>query len=310
MTLNQMRYVLAVADTHSINQAAADLMISQSALSLSIKKLEQELGQQLFLRTPKGILLTGVGNDFVNYVRPICVQVARLADTLTHAPRAAHSLSVCTSGFYFTKLALAQIYRRFRADGITLQVFDLSMESCLNRVYDGSFELAAIRRFTCFNDAITAQLEAMELKFQPIITLDLGVTVGQGSPLFQLEDSTISIEQLQDLPPIAIKESGLHDILHRLGLPSPKSLITTNSRATLYELMDSTDCWYLNSIYTLKSATDNSTSYPRRNFLLKGCPFQSELGFVSRRGVSLSTEALAFIDLFQEHVVRHRYGYL
>ena len=296
MTLNQMRYVLAVADTHSINQAAADLMISQSALSLSIKKLEQELGQQLFLRTPKGILLTGVGNDFVNYVRPICVQVDRLTDTLTHAPRAAHSLSVCTSGFYFTKLALAQIYRRFRADGITLQVFDLSMESCLNRVYDGSFELAAIRRFTCFNDAITAQLEAMELKFQPIITLDLGVTVGQGSPLFQLEDSTISIEQLQDLPPIAIKESGLHDILHRLGLPSPKSLIT--------------DCWYLNSIYTLKSATDSSTSYPRRNFLLKGCPFQSELGFVSRRGVSLSTEALAFIDLFQEHVVRHRYGYL
>ena len=310
MTLNQMRYVLAVADTHSINQAAADLMISQSALSLSIKKLEQELGQQLFLRTPKGILLTGAGTDFVNYVRPICVQIDRLTDTLTHAPRAAHSLSVCTSGFYFTKLALAQIYRRFRADGIALRVFDLPVESCLNRVYDGSFDLAAIRRFTCYNDTCTSQLEAMELKFQPIITLELGVTVGQGSPLFHLEDSSVSIEQLQDLPPIAIEEDGLHDILHRLGLSGTKSLITTNSRATLYELMDSTDCWYLNSIYTLKSASDNTTSYPRRNFLLKGCPFQSELGFVSRRGSPLSAEALAFIDLFQEHVVRRRYGYL
>ncbi len=310
MTLNQMRYVLAVADTHSINQAAANMIISQSALSLSIKKLEQEIGQQLFLRTPKGILLTSAGTDFVNYVRPICAQVDRLADTLSHVPKAAHSLSVCTSGFYFTKLALEQIYHRFRADGINLRVFDLPVESCLNRIYDGSFDLAAIRRFTCYNDIYTAQLDAMELKFQPIITLDLGVTVGRGSPLFYLEDAAVSIEQLQNLPPIVIEEAGFRDILHHLGFSGTKSLITTNSRATLYELMDTIDCWYINSIYTLKSASENTTSYPRRNFRLKSCPFQSELGFVSRKGISLSAEALAFIDLFQEHVVRHRYGYL
>ena len=44
MTLQQLTYCIAIADADSINQAAQSLFISQSSLSTSIRKLEEEIG--------------------------------------------------------------------------------------------------------------------------------------------------------------------------------------------------------------------------------------------------------------------------
>ena len=55
MTLQQLRYVIAVADHGSMNEAAKALFISQPSLSGAVKELEKELGFELFLRTSRGI---------------------------------------------------------------------------------------------------------------------------------------------------------------------------------------------------------------------------------------------------------------
>ncbi|MCD7763265.1 MAG: LysR family transcriptional regulator, partial [Lachnospiraceae bacterium] len=57
MTLQQLRYALAIADHGSINGAAKELFISQSSLSGAIKELENEIGFNIFVRTNRGILL-------------------------------------------------------------------------------------------------------------------------------------------------------------------------------------------------------------------------------------------------------------
>ena len=51
MTLTQLRYVLAVADTHSMNEAARTLFIAQPSLSQAVKDLEEEIGITLFNRS-------------------------------------------------------------------------------------------------------------------------------------------------------------------------------------------------------------------------------------------------------------------
>ena len=58
MNLNQLRYVIKVAETGSINRAASNLFISQSVLSTSIRNLENELGHEIFIRSSKGIEIT------------------------------------------------------------------------------------------------------------------------------------------------------------------------------------------------------------------------------------------------------------
>ncbi len=54
MTLQQLRYAIAVADCSSINEAAKSLFISQPSLSGAIKELESETGVELFRRTNRG----------------------------------------------------------------------------------------------------------------------------------------------------------------------------------------------------------------------------------------------------------------
>jgi site-specific recombinase XerC len=61
----QLAAVAAVAEYRSFIAAAAHLRMSQPALTLSIKRLEQTLGARLFLRTTRQVTLTSVGREFV-----------------------------------------------------------------------------------------------------------------------------------------------------------------------------------------------------------------------------------------------------
>jgi len=62
------RIFYAVANTGNITKAAEELMISQPAISKSIKNLEEQLGGQLFIRTKRGVILTEEGREFYNYI--------------------------------------------------------------------------------------------------------------------------------------------------------------------------------------------------------------------------------------------------
>ena len=57
-----------VATARSISKAAENLLISQPAVTQSIKTLEDQLGGKLFIRTPKGVILTEEGQVLYNYI--------------------------------------------------------------------------------------------------------------------------------------------------------------------------------------------------------------------------------------------------
>lgn len=65
MDFRQLKYFIAVAEEGHIGRAARKLHISQPPLTRQIKQIEEELGVTLFLRTPKGMELTPVGNIFL-----------------------------------------------------------------------------------------------------------------------------------------------------------------------------------------------------------------------------------------------------
>ena len=75
MTLTQIQYVLAVAETGTISAAAKRLFIAQPSLTASIKELENELQVTLFRRTNKGVTLTPEGEEFLGYARQVNSQL-------------------------------------------------------------------------------------------------------------------------------------------------------------------------------------------------------------------------------------------
>ena len=71
MTLQQLRYLIAIAEYGSMNAAAYNLYASQSNLSTAIRDLERELGVTIFKRSNRGVTLTSEGTELLGYARQV-----------------------------------------------------------------------------------------------------------------------------------------------------------------------------------------------------------------------------------------------
>lgn len=80
--LNQLMLFYEVATLESVSKAASKLHISQPAVSQTIKKMEDEVGFSLFVRTNKGVKLTNEGVEIYSYCKNIYRQIDQLNQTL------------------------------------------------------------------------------------------------------------------------------------------------------------------------------------------------------------------------------------
>jgi len=80
MTLNELRYIVAVAQERSFGRAAAKCFVSQPALSVAIQKLEDELGAALFERGKNEVTVTPVGARVVEQAQKVLEEAARIRE--------------------------------------------------------------------------------------------------------------------------------------------------------------------------------------------------------------------------------------
>ena len=83
MTLKQLRYVVMVADTGNITEAAAKLFIAQPSLTSAIRELENEYGITIFDRSNRGVEITSEGEEFLGYARQILEQTDLVEERYT-----------------------------------------------------------------------------------------------------------------------------------------------------------------------------------------------------------------------------------
>ena len=74
MEIRQLRSLLAIAETGTFTAAAQRLHVTQAAISMQIRQLEEELGVQLFARTPKRVRLTEAGEALSRRARTILME--------------------------------------------------------------------------------------------------------------------------------------------------------------------------------------------------------------------------------------------
>lgn len=80
MTLNELRFIVAVAQERNFRRAAEKAFISQPALSLAIQKLEEELGLKIFERGKSDVSLTPVGASIVEQAQRVLEEAERIRE--------------------------------------------------------------------------------------------------------------------------------------------------------------------------------------------------------------------------------------
>jgi LysR family hydrogen peroxide-inducible transcriptional activator len=117
MTLQELRYVVALADAGHFGRAAEACFVSQSTLSTQIKKLEDYLGIALFDRSLKTVTLTPAGHEIVDSARHIIEEANRICElskqTKDPMVRSLHLGVIPTLGPYYLPHALPQVHEQF-----------------------------------------------------------------------------------------------------------------------------------------------------------------------------------------------------
>ncbi|MGH2363630.1 MAG: LysR family transcriptional regulator [Chloroflexota bacterium] len=146
MQLDQLRYFLAVARHLSFTRAAEALPLSQPSLTNQIRKLERELGVELFIRTTRRVHLTPAGEDFVNAAQ----QILNLVET---AEMEMHEFSglkrgrvligtIPTVGAFSLPPLLAEFHRLF--PGVELAIQEEGSDVLLQLLLEEAIDVAII----------------------------------------------------------------------------------------------------------------------------------------------------------------------
>ncbi|MBO6100904.1 MAG: LysR family transcriptional regulator, partial [Spirochaetaceae bacterium] len=80
MTLQQLKYAVAVAECGNVTAASQKVFISQPSLTTAVHELEKEIGITIFSRTNKGVVVTNEGDEFLGYARQVLEQTSLLEE--------------------------------------------------------------------------------------------------------------------------------------------------------------------------------------------------------------------------------------
>jgi DNA-binding transcriptional LysR family regulator len=113
MTIQQLKYIIKVAETGSITEAAKALFISQSSLYNAIREIEKETRLTIFTGSRQAILLTKEGLEFLGYARNVVQQMELLEDKFVTSVSGKIRFAVSTQHYTFTSNAFVEMIERF-----------------------------------------------------------------------------------------------------------------------------------------------------------------------------------------------------
>ncbi len=295
MTIQQCRYVLEIARLGSFSQAAKQLFVAQSSLSISVKSLEGELGIIIFERSSGGVRLTEAGSEFIKYAREIVESSDFLSERYSK-PRAQKKLFIATQHYDF----IADIFAEFLAsrddEYYKLSIREIETHSVIREVESAYSDIGIIAIKDGDYDIMRRYLSKRGLAFTPIIEAAPHVFFRAGHPLSGR--GALSLSELKSYPYVSY-EQGEHTSSffteEMMSAESADKHIEISDRATLMNVLLVTDA------YTV--GTGIMPSALNRGDIVS-VPFESEehyvIGYILSEGRKSSELTNEFITLLEK----------
>lgn len=296
MRIKQLEYLVKVAESSSITQAASELYISQPSLSHAIKELEEEMNVILLNRSQKGVALTTQGEEFLAYARQILEQINLLNRRFKENQQPQRIFSVAGQHYAFVVDAFVRLLKSFEHLDYQASLKELRTYEVIEDVANLKSEIGVIYRSHYNRQVINAELNKFQLTFTPLIKVKPHVFIFKDHPLATLDK--IDLEDLVPYPKLSY-EQGKHNSFYfweevLSDYASPKT-ITVSDRATLFNLLIG-----LNG-YTISSGIINA-DLNGENIIAK--PFVSneaiELGYLTSNLHRLRPVAKEYLQLLKQ----------
>ncbi|MFJ3793218.1 LysR substrate-binding domain-containing protein [Kitasatospora sp. NPDC090091] len=146
MELRQVRYFLAVAEELHFGRAAERLHVVQPTVSQQVRRLERELGTELFDRTTRAVALTTAGAAFLPHARAILAAERAAVEAMAgHCEERTRVLRIGTNIGLGTRLERLLAALAERAPQLTVELLSTRAPVRLQQVRDGELDAAFVR---------------------------------------------------------------------------------------------------------------------------------------------------------------------
>ena len=248
MTLQQLKYVIEVADRGSITEAAKSLFIAQPSLSAAIHELEAETDTKIFKRSSRGVLITPEGAEFLGYARQVVQQAALIEEKYIARQAVRQRFSVSTQHYSFTSSAFVELVRAQGGEAYEFTLREGKTYDTINDVRTLRSEMGVLY-LSSFNEAVIRKmLRESNLVFSELFSARPHIFVGRNNPLAGRESVTLA--DLEPLPCLTYEQGDQNafyfseEILSTLN--HEKSIKVTD-KGTIIDLMVGTDGYTISS---------------------------------------------------------------
>ena len=181
MTLQQIRYIIGVAEAGSLNKASEKLFVSQPSLTSSVHDAESELGFEVFHRTSRGVKATERGADFIRDARELYKQYENLIKKYSASGK--KTFSVSTLYYAFARTAFVEIVKQFTRESYDFAFREKKAAGVIADVALGKSELGILYLSDSNRESIQKTLRTINLEFHHLTECNAFVYLHKNHPL-------------------------------------------------------------------------------------------------------------------------------
>lgn len=237
MTLQQLKYAIAVADSGSINKAAQEHFLSQPALSAAIHDLEEESGITLFDRSNRGVKLTQDGKDFLAYARQLTEQYDLMEDRFIRKKRK-EKFSVSTQHYTFAVKAFMDLTRSYDMDRYEFSISETKTAEVIEDVRSFKSEIGVLYLDDFNRAALTRIFKENNLSHEVLFDCHVYAYLAADHPL--AKKRKVKFEDLLEYPCLSFDQGTSASLYYSEEVMSNLNydrIVKVNDRGTMLNMM-------------------------------------------------------------------------
>ncbi len=298
MTLQQLRYVVMVAQVGNITEAANRLFIAQPSLTTAIRELEKEMQITIFSRGSRGVAVTNEGETFLAYARQVLEQTSLLEERYLNKSERSTYFSVSCQHYSFAVKAFADVIREFGGNRYDFTLRETQTYEIIEDVSRRKSEIGIL--YTCSkNEEVLQKLfRQNDLRFEEIYVAKPHVSVSVNHPLAQ--KSSVTLQDLEPYPYLSFEQGEYNSFYFSeevLSTLDRSRNIKISDRATLSNLLEVLDGYTVST--GLLSKELNGEGIVAR-------PLEVEeymrIGTIQQKNVPLSRYGAAYVEYLKKYL--------
>ncbi len=298
MTLQQLKYLVTVAECKNITAAAEKLYISQPSLSAAIHNLEKEMNVTAFARSNKGMTVTKEGEELLSFARNLLEQADIMKERFCTDANRSPKFCVSCQHYSFAVNAFVDVVNKYDAAQYNFVLRETQTGEIIDDVANGNSEIGILYLSESNEEVLRKLIKKNDLIFEEMFEASPHVFISKSHPL--ADKDCITLDELKPFPYLVYEQGERNSFYFSEEflsvLDMPKS-IEVRDRATLFNLAIG-----LNGFTVSSGVIDRELNGEDIIARPLDMDCSMHIGIIKKKNILLSRYANSYVEALQKHL--------